>query len=424
MRSTDIAIVGAGPYGLSIAAHLREAGVDFRIFGSPMEFWLRHMPKGMHLKSEGFASSLSDPSGAFPLRTYCAERGIPYADIGNPVPLDVFSSYGQEFQKRFVPNLEQVKVTGVRRSGGQFQVTLENGEQLLARRVVVAVGQTYYAHLPEELSGLPKELLTHSSEHSALEKFAGREIAIVGAGASALDLAALLHEAGAKVQIVARVQKIRYHDALDPKEPSWIERLRNPVTGIGPGWKLWMCTNLPLVFRLMPADFRLEKVRQILGPAPCWFIREKVEGKVDFHLGVSVASIAEKGGRVSLELVDKAGSKKTIVADHVIAATGFKSSLKRLVFLEEKLAAEIQSLDNTPVLSPNFESTARNLYFVGVTAANTFGPLLRFAYGAEFAAPRISKHLRQTAPSASPKAIHATHESKTQVEESTETVTR
>jgi hypothetical protein len=210
-------------------------------------------------------------------------------------------------------------------------------------------------------------------------------------------LAALLHEAGASVHVVARVPKLRYHDHLDGHKPSLLERLQNPITGIGPGWKLWMCTNMPLVFRLMPVSFRVEKVRQILGPAPCWFIKEKVEGKVALHLGVTITGVSEKSGRVAIDVVDKAGTKSTVTADHLIAATGFKSDLQRLSFLEPDLAAEVQSIEQTPSLSANFESTARNLFFVGVTAANTFGPLLRFAYGAGFAAPRISKHLKQTA---------------------------
>jgi len=397
MNHCDVAIVGAGPYGLSIAAHLRAANVDYRIFGSPMEFWLKHMPKGMHLKSEGFASSLYDPGSKFPLEVYCKERGIPYAHIGTPVPLEVFSSYGIEFQKRFVPDLEHETVTSVKRSSGGFRVTLGNGEVFTARRVVIAVGQTYYDYLPSELAALPREFVTHSSKHSTLDHFKGREVAIVGAGASALDLAALLHQAGASVQVIARVAKIRFHDPPDNLAPSWFDRLRTPVTGIGPGWKLFMCANLPLVFRLMPADFRLDKVRRILGPAPCWFIKEQVVGKVGFHLSTNVTGATVENGRVNLELTDNVGTKKTLTADHVIAATGFKPDLRRLTFLAPDIMSAIQCVDTTPALSSNFESTEPNLYFVGVTAANTFGPVLRFAFGAGFAAPRLSKHLTRTA---------------------------
>ena len=397
MENCDVAIVGAGPYGLSLAAHLKAAGISFRIFGSPMGFWLNHMPRGMHLKSEGFASSLYDPESSFTLQAYCSESGLPYADMGSPVPLEVFASYGLEFQRRFVPELEDQKVKCLRRAKGGFRVELERGESFTAARVVVAVGLSYYQYLPPELSHLPKELVTHSSKHNTLEAFRGREVAVVGAGASALDIAALLHQAGAALEVIARVPEIRFQDPPENLDPSWLDRLRNPATGIGPGWKLFLCANLPLVFRLMPEQFRLEKVRKILGPAPCWFTKKQVVGNVRFNLGTTITGATVESGRVSLRMTDNAGATKTVTTDHVIAATGYKPDLGRLSFLDPDIASEIRCVEKTPVLSSNFESTVPNLYFVGVTAANTFGPLLRFAVGAGFAAPRISKHLKRTA---------------------------
>jgi thioredoxin reductase len=397
MNSCDVAIVGAGPYGLSTAAHLKSAGVNFRIFGNAMEFWLKHMPNGMHLKSEGFASSLFDPGSSFTLKAFCNERGIPYADLGRPVPLDLFAAYGIEFQKRFVPELENCRVTLVQREHTGFRVSLSTGEVFFAKRVVVAVGLTHFAEIPKELAGLPQQYISHSSEYGSVEQFKGRQIAILGAGASALDLAALIHQSGASVQVISRAPKIRFHDPPKNTEPSWLDRIRKPITGIGPGWKLFMCTNLPLIFRLMPEQFRIEKVRKILGPAPCWFTKEQVVGKVDLQLGVSIQSAKVDQEKVALDLSDLDGKRTTIYADHIIAATGYKPDLKRLPFLDPKIISSIKCVDTTPALSANFESTVENLYFVGVIAANTFGPLLRFAYGAGFAAPRLSRHLVRTA---------------------------
>src|SRR5271166_4084721 len=176
----DVAIIGAGPYGLSIAAHLKARGVDFRIFGTPMSFWRTHMPKGMHLKSEGFASSLYDPGSTFILEVYCKEKGIPYADLGNPVPLEVFTAYGLEFQRRFVPELENKSVTSLQRSTDGFRIRLEDGETLFARRVVMAIGLTHFEYVPPMLAALPEEFVTHSSKHHDLEQFSGREVAVVG----------------------------------------------------------------------------------------------------------------------------------------------------------------------------------------------------------------------------------------------------
>jgi len=397
MRTSDVAIIGAGPYGLSIAAHLKALGVNFRIFGKPMSFWREHMPKGMHLKSEGFASSLYDPGSTFTLEAYCKERGIPYGWLGKPVPLEVFSAYGLEFQKRFVPQLENKLVTSVRRTGDGFQLSLEDGETLTARRVVMAVGLTHFASMPSMLTGLPQELVTHSSKHNTVDEFKGKQVAILGAGSSAIDLAALLYQAGASVQVLARKSIIRFHNPPDKDEPSFFDQLRAPVTGIGPGWKLFLCTYFPLVFRKMPQEFRFEKVRQILGPAPCWFTKEQVVGKVGLNVSTTVTEVKEEYGKLTIHFVDGAGVRKTMIVDHLISATGYKVDLRRLTFIDPDLQSKIQSAENTPVLSSNFESSVPGLYFVGITSANTFGPLLRFAYGAGFASKRLSKHLARTA---------------------------
>jgi thioredoxin reductase len=360
------------------------------------------MPKGMRLKSEGFASSLSDPGSTFTLGSYCEQKGIPYADIGFPVPLETFIDYGLEFQARFVPGLENKAVVSLQPSSTGFRIRLGDGEVLEARRVVVAVGLSYFAYVPPVLSALPEELVSHSSRHSTLDHFKGREVAVVGAGASAVDLAALLHQAGARVEIVARKPAIRFHDPPDNLSPSLMERLRTPITGIGPGWKLFWCTNAPLLFRWMPEKFRFEKVRQILGPAPGWFIKQDVVGKVPFNLGVTIAGAKVQDGRVSLELIDRDGTRRALAIDHVVAATGYKVDLRRLTFMDSGMLTRIRSVEQTPVLSSNFECSLPGLYFVGTSAANTFGPLLRFAFGARFTAHRLSRHLARSSRNSVP----------------------
>jgi thioredoxin reductase len=397
MIDCDVAIIGAGPYGLSIAAHLKESGVNFRIFGHPMQTWRTHMPKGMRLKSEAFASSLYDPGSTFTLEVYCKENGIPYRHRGQPVPLEVFTAYGLDFQRRFVPELEEKLVTQLRRFPRGFRIQLEDGEILTARCAVVAVGLTHYAFLPPELAGLPEAFVTHSSKHSELAKFRGRDVAIVGAGASALDLAALLHQAGARVQVLTRQPTIRFHDPPGKRGPSLLDQLRNPLTGLGSGWQLFFYVNAPLLFRQLPLKLRLDRVKRVLGPAACWFVKEQVVGKVvlltDFE--ISAARLANE--KVDLQLIDGKGAVKTITVDHVIAATGYRVDLRRLGFLHEDLRATLKSVEHTPVLSSNFESSVPGLYFVGASAANTFGPLLRFAFGARFTSHRLAKHLAKSA---------------------------
>lgn len=389
VTTVDIAIIGAGPYGLSLAAHLRGGKRSVRIFGAPMRSWSHHMPHGMHLKSEGFASNLYDPESQFTLEAYCTERGIPYAHVGLPVAIETFIAYGQEFQRRYVPHLENVQVTSLSKSAGHFELTTAAGETARARKVVVAAGIVNFAYLPPVLAALPGAMISHSSQHSDLSGFKSRKVAVLGAGASALDLAALLLRAGAEVALIARRQSIKFHDP--PNEPRpFLQRLAAPRSGLGVGWRSRMCTDIPLVFHTMPPSLRVKIVERHLGPAPCWFVRDAVEGRMPTHLGTTIAAAHVHQARARLLLSQPNGGETQVDADHVIAATGYKVALSRLAFVDESLRSQIGTLANAPILNRHFESSVPGLYFVGVAAANSFGPLLRFAYGAEFAVNRVA----------------------------------
>src|SRR5437899_2681754 len=161
----NVAIVGAGPYGLSIAAHMRQRGIPFRIFGRPMDSWLAHMPKGMMLKSDGFASNIYDPGGEFTLRMFCRERGIEYSDTRLPVRLDTFAAYGLAFKERMAPEVEERLVVGLNPLPGGFLLQLNDGEVVMARRVILAVGITHFPYVPADLGQLPPEFLSHSFRH-------------------------------------------------------------------------------------------------------------------------------------------------------------------------------------------------------------------------------------------------------------------
>jgi cation diffusion facilitator CzcD-associated flavoprotein CzcO len=390
MADIDIAIIGAGPYGLSLAAHLGRAGRSFRVFGEPMRFWSGHMPRGMRLKSEGFASNLSDPNGEFTLEVFCRERGIDYAHIGLPVELDTFIAYGIEFQRRYVSALESVDVVGLTHSPTGFELSTSNGEVVQARQVVVATGIGRYAYLPPVLESMPDSLVTHSSAHSDLRSFKNRKVVVLGAGASALDIAALLIEAGASVELIARTDTIRFHDA--PREPRpLLERLSEPRSGLGTGWRSRLSCDLPMVFHQLPESVRIRVVARHLGPAPCWFTREAVAG-MPMHLGATLLDAETANNRVRVSF-KQAEQRRSIEADHVIAATGYKVAISRLEFVHESLLRRIHCAADTPILHGRFESSVPGLHFVGVTAANSFGPLFRFAFGADYVAKRLGRHL-------------------------------
>jgi thioredoxin reductase len=389
--ATDITIVGAGPFGLSIAAHLRERGLNFHIIGSSMQTWLTAMPKGMLLKSVGFASTLYDPGRTFTLRRFCKDHGIPYQDVGLPVRLDTFSSYGLAFQKHLVPELEDEKLVALNRAPDGFDLRMESGNTFRTRKVVVAVGIDYFRHMPPPLAHLPPELCSHSAEHHDLGRFRRKDVAVIGSGASAIDIAVLLHEAQAKVQLITRAPVIRFGYEEQPSRPL-LQRLRAPMSGVGPGWKNRICTEVPWLYRYLPDRLRLRTVKRFLGPAGGWFMKDRATF-VPRILGYELQEASACGGRVQLRLVAADGTERQALADHVIAATGYKADVHRLPFLSLEILEQLQLIGQAPRLSAHFESSVPGLYFVGPIAATSFGPVMRFAVGAEFTCRRILRHL-------------------------------
>ena len=351
------------------------------------------MPAGMMLKSDGFASSLSDADGKGTLAAYCAERGIPYHNTDIPVRLDVFVDYALDFQQRFVPDVEDRQVVSVDKATDGFWIALDDGEVLRANYVVVAVGITHFAQLPAELVGLPAALVSHSSAHHDLSGFAGREVTVIGGGASAIDIATLLYESGATTTLVARRTTLRFSSPPAPSPRSRWQRIRHPSSGLGPGLRSWLCQNAPNIFRFLPGKARLTIVRRHLGPQAAWLMRARLEAGVTVALGESLESASEEGGRVRLVLRTASGGRRTVLTDHVIAATGYSPDIDRLGFLQERLRLSIRTHARMPVLSGTFESSVAGLYFVGPPAVNSFGPLMRFMVGAEYAAPVVARRL-------------------------------
>jgi thioredoxin reductase len=385
--STQVAIIGAGPYGLSLAAHLRARGIEFRIFGTPLHSWRTQMPKGMFLKSEGFASNLYDPDGAFTLERFCATKNLGYADYNHPVPLDTFCAYGLAFQERFVPALEDEAVIGLERDDDGFRLGLDNGETLTAQKVAVAVGAGHFRFVPEALKALPAEYLSHSADHHDLSGFKGRDVIVVGGGASAIDLVAALDEAGANARLVARRAALRWNTPAH--RPSW--KRWYPMSGLGGGWPNRFYENAPMLFRRLPDEMRTRIVRSWLGPSGAWPVRERVE-RAPLFLGYTLRSARLHNGKACLGVVGPDGVAQELAADHVIAATGYRVDLRALKFLDADLRARVRTIEGAPTLSPDFESSASGLHFAGVAAANTFGPVMRFLLGARYASRRLTRH--------------------------------
>lgn len=388
-ETVDVAVIGAGPYGLSLAAHLRAAGISYRQFGVPLNLWRTAMPRGMYLKSQGFACSLSDPDSTHTMERFCRETGRAYADIGVPVSLDTFLEYGTWFERNHAPDVEQVLVEHLRRNGGRYELELTDGRLATARHVVVATGVEHFVRIPDVLSQLPAHLASHASAHVDLGVFRDREVAVLGAGQSALETAALLRESGASVRIVARRNGIAWNGLPPTEERSLRRRLREPEAGLGTGWATWFYSEHPELFRRLPAATRARLARTALGPAGAWWLRDRVDGRIPLLLQRQVDWADPTGDRVRLGL--RRGSETTTLSvDHVISATGYRPDIARLSFLDPELRGRVTTLDRTPRVGADYQSDVAGLFFVGPAVAPSFGPVMRFVYGAAHASRAVT----------------------------------
>jgi hypothetical protein len=393
----DVAIIGAGPYGLSLAAHLGARGVEYRIFGETMGSWKSNMPPGMLLKSYPWASCLSDPGSEFSVKSFCTERALPYHDVMMPLPLDRFVDYGEAFQARYVPAVERKTLLSLEPAANGFRATFGDGETVQARRVVVAVGLHPFKRLPQEAKRLPSRLYSHGSDHGSLAPLDGKEVIVVGSGSSASDLAALLHERGVNISLVAREPQLRFADR--PRTRRLVERAMAPMSGIGHGWVLGTCAKFPQLIHLLSEDLRVRLAHtRALGPLGGAFVKEQVVGQVPLWLGRSVRYAEARGNKVLLGLEDANGGRQTLQADHVIFATGYKIDIGRLDFLSPSVLQGIRLVDQAPKLSRHYETSVPGLHFIGPAAANSFGPVSRFVYGTHHPARHLAHHLAMVLP--------------------------
>jgi FAD-dependent urate hydroxylase len=386
----DVAIVGAGPNGLGLATHLRASGIVHRIFGSPMKTW-RDMPKNMNLKSLGFATSIPTPDGRHTFPEYCRAHGL---EDYEPIEFATFAQYGLDFQREFVPYVEDTTVTDVTRTNDGFLLTLQSGEQVQAKRVVVAVGLTYFPRIPGNLAGLPADRVEHTWGPKDFPAYADKDVVVIGGGSSALETAALLHEHGARVRLLVRREV--YWGGHGPREweRSLIDRIKMPISSIGHGRENWVLEHIPWLMHYLPAKRRIPFTRKHLGPAPAWWLRERVEGKFAVQLKTSISQATiNADGKISLRVREEGVGEYDVLADHVIAGTGYEVDLDRLTFISKDLLRDILRWDRAPRLSRHFESSVAGLYFLGPVASFSFGPLVRFVAGSYFSVGVLAGHL-------------------------------
>jgi pyridine nucleotide-disulfide oxidoreductase len=390
MSRCDVAIIGAGPYGLSATAHLRTVkGLDVHTFGEPMSFWQSNMPSGMLLRSGWVATHIAGPNQSLTMEEY---RAASNNHFSSPVPLDRFIDYGLWYQQRAVPSLDRRKVSRVESHATGFRLVLEEGETVLARRVVIAAGISSFTWRPPEFAGLPSSFASHTSEHRDLRKFAGKKMLVVGSGQSALESAALLHEMGTDVEIVARAHRIRWlgglasrtiHHGLGPT----ISKLLYAPTDVGPAGISHVVARPDLV-RRFPRLVQDWLRKRSIRPAGAQWLVARLKN-VPMTLGRSIVSAARVGERVKVKVDD--GGERTV--DHVLLGTGYRVDVSKYDFFAPELARSISRFQGYPRLTEGFETSVRGLHILGAPAIWSFGPLMQFVVGTHYTSRALLRRI-------------------------------
>ena len=388
MTTIDVTILGAGPYGLAAGAHLRQIkGLELRIFGEPMDFWKSHMPEGMLLRSPWSASHISDPQTALTMDAFGSSIG---ARIPTPIPLDRFVEYGLWFQRQAVPDIDRRKITNIERNADGFRLTLGDGEQFHSRRVVIAAGIDRLPPTPQ-FEGLPSELVRMFADQSDVRRFAGKRVAVIGAGQSALESAALIHEAGGDVEVIVRshdVHWLGWRAKLQKIAP--IGKLLYSRFDIGPAG-VSRIVAVPDAVKYFPRSIQDAFRRRALRPAGARWLVNRFRD-IPITKDRSVESAEQSGGKLSIRLND--GSTRNV--DHVLLGTGYRVDVTRYPFLPAELSRSLAQVDGFPRLTAGFESSIPGLHFLGAPSSWNFGPLMFFVCGTDYAARRLALHL--TAP--------------------------
>lgn len=392
MTKSSVAIVGAGPYGLSLAAHLAARNIEHRIFGGPMQFWSQIAEAGgeRYLKSYCFGTNLSTPKLGYTFSDYSSPRGL---EMFEPCSIAHFSAYGKWFQTNNVPWVENHDVTKISTSNGVFVITLTSGEQFPTSNVIIATGLSSFAQTPPILWRLPARLVTHTSKIARFDEFTGRRVAVVGAGQSALEAAALLSEFGASPHLLIRERSILWQTRVSKSRNLW-RRLRSPISGLGTGPKAWALARFPGAMHQAPAAWRTRFVKSHLPPEGAWWLRKRVENRVPVYTRTVIQEAFERDGQAVLRLRTGNGSHEhELVVDSVVAGTGYDLSVDCLEFLDQSLRSRIARLERAPRLSATFETSVPGLRWIGPASAMSFGPLFRFVVGAEYTARTICTHM-------------------------------
>jgi thioredoxin reductase len=377
--NVELLVIGAGPFGLSLAAQVAHDEIDHLVLGTPMGFWEAHMPAGMYLRSE--CDWHLDPVGIDTIEAYLASQRLTQSDV-LPLSLPFYLGYARWFQARKRITPLDVRVERLDKIDDLFVAHLEDGEQISARNVVLALGFEYFQHVPEDLLALlPLGRFSHTCDAIDFTPFREKQILIVGGRQSAFEWAALLREQG-----TSSIHLSHRHDspAYQIADWTWV----NPLVAAmidDPGW-----------FRGLPAAERDVVIQRMWGEG-----RLKVEPWLEPRLAGDTIAISPRT-RVtdcdelpSGELGIRLDNGRSFTVDHVILATGYKVQLERIPLLAQgNLLPDIVSRNGFPALDTHFQTSVPGLYITSMAASQDFGPFFGFTGAVRASAKLIAAGLK------------------------------
>lgn len=375
---TDLLIIGAGPFGLSLAAYAKSLGMDFFVAGKPMEFWKNNMPAGMFLRS---ASDWSlDPTDRFSIMNYLETLGKTPKDV-EPLSLEFYLQYAQWFQSGAGIETISEYVTRLDQKENGFLATFEDGKVIEAKNVAIAIGMGYFKNYPAALTDiLPVGRYEHTCDAVQLSEYKGRRVLILGGRQSAFEWAALLNDGGAAdVHVVHRHESPKFAEA----DWSWVPPLVDGMVA-DPAW-----------FRRLPQAEKDAIVKRMWGEGRLkvepWLEKRVMKPNTSIHQKASLLSCVERSdGALDVKL----DNGDAFVVDDVILATGYKVELERLSFLKNgNMFDKVEVKNGFPVLDPHFQTTAKGLYFTSMPAGQDFGPFFGFTVSVRASAKIIGNAL-------------------------------
>ncbi|WP_336775215.1 NAD(P)-binding domain-containing protein [Paenibacillus sp. MMO-58] len=365
----DVIIIGAGPYGISVAAHAVANKISYKLFGYPMDFWKNQMPQNMYIRTPHDLVSFSDPEGEYTIQQFAKET---QTNLESPLPRTVFVRYAFWFAEKVGIEFTPEFVNILSFNGQYYTIVTESGDSLEAKNIVIATGVKDFQYIPSPYKELPESYVSHTLGYTDFNKFRGMDVIVVGSGQSAWEAAALLHQAQANVKLIYRKKRHIYGG-------SRIAEL--------------ILRRIGDIFYWFPGPLKklLWKAGSITVPI-ARFLKPLVEETVPKFANITINQVRVVNNKVLLKFTN---GDETF-ADHIIVASGFKIDLDKLPFVEDHLKSQILREEECaafPKLNQNFESNLRGLFFAGPLSAHSHGPTFRFILGLDKASKTIIRSI-------------------------------